>query len=148
MNAGGGDSARLQAATRGVVAAMAMTGMRRVTGGLGLVHEPPPEAIARQGFPTLLARVPVENRGEAIEFAHWAYGGVGGAIFGSLPAALRRQVWAGPAYGLAVWMLFESVLAPLLGINPAPHRKIVERLAVAADHLLYGAILANRPRAE
>jgi hypothetical protein len=135
-------------ATRGVVAAMAMTGMRRVTTGLGLVREAPPEAIARQGFPALLARVPIENREEAIELAHWAYGAVGGAIFGSLPTVLRRQVWAGPAYGLAVWMAFEGLLAPLLGIESARDRKVVERLAVAADHLLYGAIVADRPRAQ
>jgi hypothetical protein len=123
---------------------MAMTGMRRMTTGLGLVREPPPDAILRQGFPSLFALIPVENRDEAIELAHWAYGAVGGALFGSLPAALRRQVWAGPAYGFAVWLAFEGALAPLLGINPPSDRKIVERMAVAADHLLYGAIVGDR----
>ena len=143
MNPVGKGSPRRRAAIRGVFAAMAMTGMRRMTSGLGLVREPPPEAIARQGVPSLLALIPVENRDEAIELAHWAYGAIGGVIFGSLPAALRRQVWAGPAYGLAVWVLFEGALAPLLGVTPAPDRKIVERVAVAADHLLYGAIVSD-----
>ncbi len=37
---------------RGVVAAMAMTGMRRVTTGLGLVRVAPPESIAKQEIDT------------------------------------------------------------------------------------------------
>ncbi len=138
---------RLRGAARGVVAAMAMTGVRRLTTGLGLVHESPPEEIARKGFPALLQVVPVESRDEMIEFAHWAYGAIGGAAYGSLPAVLRRQVWAGAAYGLLVWVLFEAALAPLLGLHRARERKRVERLAIAADHALYGAIVANRPRA-
>lgn len=147
MNDDRGDSTRLRAAARGVVAAMAMTGMRRVTTGLGLVREPPPEAIARQGVPALLRVVPVDNRDEAIEFAHWAYGAIGGAVYGSLPPVIRRKVWAGAAYGLAVWVLFEGVVAPLLGVDRRDRGK-AERLAIAADHALYGAIVANRPRAE
>ena len=134
-------------AARGIIAAMAMTGMRRVTTRLGLVREPPPEAVASQGVPALLALVPIENRGEAIELAHWGYGALGGGIFGSLPAVLRRHAWAGPAYGLAVWLLFEVLLAPLLGIDRARDRKVAERLAIAADHVLYGLVVANRPRA-
>ena len=125
---------------------MAMTGMRRLTTGLGLVREPPPEAIAREGLPTLLRRVPVENRDEAVELAHWAYGAAGGAVYGSLPPALRRGLWSGAVYGLGVWVLFEAVVAPLLGVDRRD-RKTTERVAIAADHVLYGAIIANRPRA-
>lgn len=140
------NSVRLRAALRGVVAAMAMTGMRRVTTGLGLVRESPPDAIARQGFPTLLRVVPVENRDEAIEFAHWAYGAVGGAVYGSLPPVLRRGAWAGAVYGTVVWLLFEAVIAPVLGVDRRD-RKTAERLAIAGDHVLYGAIVAHQPRA-
>lgn len=147
MRPDGRDSGRLRAAARGVVAAMAMTGMRRVTRGLGLVRESPPEAVARRGFPGLLRVVPVENRDEAIEFAHWAFGAVGGAVYGSLPPVLRGGAWAGAVYGVVVWVLFEAVMAPLLGVD-RPGRKREERLAIAADHVLYGVIVANRPRAE
>ena len=49
-----------RSAARGVIAAMAMTGMRRVTTGLGLLEQAPPDAMAEQE-PTmsrLLARTP------------------------------------------------------------------------------------------
>jgi hypothetical protein len=43
---------------RGTVAAMAMTGVRQVTTGLGLVEQTPPEAIIKQRAPGLLVRMP------------------------------------------------------------------------------------------
>ncbi len=134
-----------RAIARGVIAAMAMSGMRRMTTGLGLVEEEPPQQIAREGVPGLLARVPPHLRGEAIELAHWAYGGVGGAAFGVLPAALRRQSWAGPAYGLATWLFFEAVVAPLLSLRRTHESRPAERAALAADHVLYGLIVASNP---
>jgi hypothetical protein len=45
-------------AIRGTVAAMAMTGMRRVSVGLGLVEETPPEELVEEGAPDL-ARSPL-----------------------------------------------------------------------------------------
>ena len=125
---------------------MAMTGMRQMTTGLGLVQRTPPERILREGVPSLLARVPVEHRDEAIELAHWGYGAAAGAAFGLLPQAIRRNVWAGPAYGLAIWALFEGAVAPLLGLNRAPDRTATERACIAVDHLLYGLVVAARPR--
>ena len=135
----------LHAALRGAVAAMAMTGMRRVTVGLGLVREPPPEQIFREGVPELLARVPADRRDELIELAHWAYGAAAGAAFGRLPAAARTARWAGPLYGLTIWAVFELGVAPLLGLRGAPERDAAERLAIAADHVLYGAVVAAPP---
>jgi len=133
-----------RAVARGVVAAMAMSGMRRLTTGLGLVDEEPPEQIAREGVPGLLARVPPNLREPAIELAHWTYGGAGGAAFGVLPAALRRRVWAGPAYGLATWLVFETAVAPLLGLRRTRESRPLERAAIAADHVLYGVVVAGR----
>jgi hypothetical protein len=134
---------------RGILAAMAMTGMRRVTKGFGLVHEAPPEDIAERGAITsrLIRRVPSDFRDEVIELVHWTYGGLGGAAFGALPRSLARLPWAGPAYGLAVWAAFETVLVPLLGLEDERERTTVERLAIAADHVLYGAVVAGHPRA-
>ena len=131
------------AALRGVVAAMAMTGMRVVTVGLGWVRRPPPDQVAREGFPRLLGRVPSQYRHVAIELAHWGYGATGGAAYGLLPLALRRSRWAGPAYGIATWALFEAGIAPALGLADAEDRRLSERAAVAADHLLYGAIVGG-----
>lgn len=134
-----------RAFARGVVAAMAMSGMRKVTTGLGLVQQTPPEQIAQEGLPRLFAQIPPGVRGEVVEFVHWAYGGVGGAMFGALPRPVRLHTWAGPAYGLVSWALFEAALAPLLGLRRTHEARPVERVAIAADHVLYGMVVASTP---
>jgi len=131
------------ASLRGAIAAAAMTGMRAITVDLGLVEQTPPQAIARQRAHGLLRRVPRKRRRAAIEIAHWSYGAAGGAAFAALPETLRRRAWAGPAYGLVVWLGFELCLAPLLGLRQARRQRPVERAALAADHLLYGLVLSE-----
>jgi hypothetical protein len=128
---------------RGAIAAAAMTGMRAITVDLGLVEQTPPQAIARQRAHGLLRRIPRKRRRAAIEIAHWSYGAAGGAAFAALPETLRRRAWAGPAYGLVVWLGFELCLAPLLGLRQARRQRPVERAALAADHLLYGLVLSE-----
>lgn len=136
----------LGSAARGVVAAMAMTGLRRLTKSLGLLGEAPPELVAREGVPGLLAQVPPGRREEAIELAHWAYGAAGGVAFGLLPAGLRRRSAAGPLYGIAIWLGFEAVVAPALGLSGPKRWGLSDRLAVVADHVLYGIVVAGRAR--
>lgn len=138
----------LRGAALGTVGAMAMTGMRRITTGLGLVPAPPPQEIASEGLPRLLASVPAEHRGEVVELAHWAFGAAAGAFFAGLPPAFRERAWAGPAYGLAIQALFELSAAPLLGLRRPAERALSERLAVAGDHVLYGLILSEHARRE
>src|SRR6188472_4764311 len=123
---GGADGSRLgemlHGAARGAVGAMAMTGMRVLTTELGLVEQTPPQAVARQrarGARALLRRAPRKQRRGLIEAAHWAFGAGGGAAFGALPDAIRRRPWAGPAYGLVVWLGFELAIAPVLGLSQA-----------------------------
>jgi hypothetical protein len=138
-----------RAAFGGVVAAMAMTGMRLVTTQLGLVEEEPPEAILEQKAPEFLNRVPVRYRPVVIEFAHWLYGGLSGLAFGLLPRALRNHRWSGPAYGLVTWLGFEAGIAPALGLEQARRPRFVERLTLAIDHAMYGVIVARtRPSPE
>jgi hypothetical protein len=137
------------AGMRGAIAAMAMSGMRSFTVHVGLVEETPPQAIFRQRARGLMAMVPRKRRRAAVEVAHWGYGAAGGAVFGALPDALRRRAWAGPAYGLVVWLGFELGVAPALGLSQAKKLRPIERLALAADHLLYGFVLSEtrrRPR--
>jgi hypothetical protein len=134
-----------RSAVQGVVAAMAMTGLRRVTTGLGLLRQPPPDLVAEEGAPGLFGRVPAEHREVAIELAHWAFGAAAGAGFGLLPAAARRHGWAGPAYGVAVWLGFEAGAAPALGLAGQRRWGVSDRLALAADHVLYGLVIAGRP---
>jgi hypothetical protein len=137
------------ASLRGAIAAMAMTGMRAFTVHLDLVDETPPQAIFRQRAHGLLRKVPRKRRRAAIEVAHWSYGAAAGAAFGSLPDSIRRRAWAGPIYGLMVWLGFELGLAPALGLSQSRHLRLGERAALAGDHLLYGFVLSEtrrRPR--
>jgi hypothetical protein len=137
------------AGLRGAIAAMAMTGMRNFTVNVGIVEQTPPDAILRKRASGLLGRVPEDSRRAAIELAHWGYGAAGGVAFGFLPDDLRLRAWAGPIYGLVVWLGFELGIAPLLGLPQAQKPRPVERAGLAADHLLYGFVLSEtraRPR--
>jgi hypothetical protein len=136
----------LDGTVRGAVGAMAMTGMRVLTTELGLVEETPPQAVSRQGARALLRRAPRRQRRGLIEAAHWAFGALGGAAFAALPGALRARSWAGPVYGLVVWLGFELGIAPVLGLSQAKRVRAVDRLALAADHLLYGMVLSGTRR--
>ena len=134
------------AAMRGVIAAMAMTGMRSLTVSLGLVKETPPRAIVRQTSKGMFRVVPKRLRRAAVELMHWGYGAAGGAGFALLPADLRLRRWSGPAYGLLVWLGFELVQAPLMGLDQAKKARPVERAALAVDHLMYGLVLSETRR--
>jgi hypothetical protein len=139
----------LRGAGRGAVGAMAMTGMRVLTTELGLVEQTPPAAVSGQrarGLRALLRRAPRRQRRGLVEAAHWAFGAAGGAAFGALPHAVRRRAWAGPGYGLVVWLGFELGIAPALGLSQAKRVRLVDRFALAADHLLYGLVLSEMRR--
>ena len=48
-----------------------------------------------------------------------------------------------------LWLSFELVQAPLMGLKQAKELRPLERAALAADHLLYGLVLSetrSRPR--
>ena len=47
-----------------------------------------------------------------------------------------------------VWLGFELGIAPALGLSQAKQVRPIDRLALSADHLLYGLVLsATRPTA-
>ena len=142
----GGPGEVAHAAMRGAIAAMAMSGMRTVTTRFGLVRETPPKAIFRQRAPGVLRQIPRRRRQGVVELFHWTYGAAGGAAFGLMPEEVRLRAWAGPAYGLVVWLGFELGIAPALGLSQAKRPRPVERLAFAADHLLYGFVLSETRR--
>jgi hypothetical protein len=131
-------------ALRGAVAAMAMTGMRTFTVNAGIVGQPPPQAIVRQRIPGMGRSLGGRPRRRVLEEVfHWTYGAAGGAAFTALPPQLRAHRWAGPAYGLAIWLSFEAGIAPMLQLKQAGESRPVERAALAIDHLLYGLILSE-----
>jgi hypothetical protein len=132
------------ATLRGAIGATAMTGIRTFTVESGLVEQSPPQAIANQRRAhKLLKRIPRERRVAAIELVHWGYGAVGGTIFGMLPESVRGRLWAGPLYGMLIWVGFEFGIAPLLGLQHAKNLRVGDRLAIASDHLLYGVVLSE-----
>lgn len=121
---------------------MAMTGLRTVTSGLGIVDRAPPQYIAWR-LPRLARPIARRNRGVAVEVAHWGYGAAGGAVYAGLPSAYRRRSWAGAAYGLLIWVAFEVDIAPALGLADARKRSVADRASIAADHFLYGLVVAE-----
>jgi hypothetical protein len=131
------------AAGRGAVAAMAMTGMRAFTVNVGIVEQTPPQAILKQKVRGIMLVVPRKKRRAAIELFHWVYGAGGGAAFAVLPDEVRRRRWAGPVYGLAIWLSFELGIAPVLGLSQARELRPMDRAGLAADHLLYGLVLGE-----
>jgi hypothetical protein len=131
---------------RGAIGALAMSGFRTFTLDLGLVKQTPPEAMAKQRARGVLRMVPRKRRRLAIETMHVSYGAVGGGMFGALPDRVRHTAWAGPAYGLVLWLGFELGIAPLLGLKQSKRLRPVERAALAVDHLLYGLVLSETRR--
>ena len=97
-----------------------MTGMRAFTISVGLVDEPPPRAILRQKSRGLFRAAPKRPRR---------------ALSGADALGLRRQPaeprsrrcptgvaggrGSGPLYGLVLWLAFELVQAPLMGLKQA-----------------------------
>jgi transposase len=131
-------------AIRGTVAAMAMTGVRRLSTSLGLVEETPPEELVEDAAPDLLRRIPPERREAVIELVHWLVGAGGGALFSLLPERLRSRAGVGPVYGLGIFAVFETLIQPVLDTPHAHRVELGERIAIGADHVLYGLILGER----
>jgi hypothetical protein len=132
-----------QGAVRGGVAAMAMTGLREFTRHVGLLEEPPPEKIVRQWWLRRIRGVQAGPRRAQVELVHWGYGAAAGACFAAVPSLFRRGSWSGPLFGMLVWTGFELGIAPLLTLSRPKHRAALDRLALAADHLLYGYLLSE-----
>ena len=133
----------LAAAARGTVAAMAMTGVRRITVGLGIVDHTPPEDIVEEGAPQLVARVGPRRRDAVVELVHWGVGAAGGVVYAALPRAVRESRVGPPLYGLAMLGVFETVVQPALGMSPG-RLTARQRLALGVDHVLYGLVLGGR----
>ncbi len=134
----------LHATMRGVVAAICMSGVRSLTVRLGLLKQTPPEMVVEEHAGGLLEWIPENRREAAVELLHWVYGAVGGAGFGVLPDRVRLLPWAGPMYGVVLWLGFETVVSPVLGLGRQRRRHTaVERITLTADHLMYGAVLAE-----
>lgn len=137
----------LRGAARGVVGAMAMTGMRQLAVGLGVVRQTPPEAILHEQAPRILNSVPRDRQQAVVELAHWGYGAAAGVLFGLLPAKVRRSRLSGPVYGVLSWGAFELAVAPVLGLSHARQSRPSDRVVLFLDHLLFGMVVGTPPEA-
>ncbi|WP_207928931.1 hypothetical protein [Actinomadura sp. 6K520] len=132
-----------RAGARGLVAAMAMTGVRTVTAAIGPREQTPPEAIVEQRLP-LLRRLPERHQSAITELFHWTYGAAGGAAYGLLPRRVRSNPASGPVYGLVIWLGFELGIAPALHVHHVHEHGFAWRAGTALDHLLYGIVVGGR----
>ncbi|MGP4023921.1 hypothetical protein [Actinomadura sp. 3N407] len=133
----------VRAGARGLVAAMAMTGVRTVTAAIGPHEQTPPEAIVERHVP-MLRKLPERHQQALTELLHWTYGAAGGTVYGLLPRRVRGNPASGPVYGLAIWLGFEVGIAPLLGVRHVHEHGFEWRAVVALDHLLYGIVVGGR----
>jgi hypothetical protein len=133
----------MHGALRGVIGAMAMTGVRQITADLGLVRTTPPEVVAKHARRGLLRKVPRKLRTAVVVLLHWSIGAQGGWMYGLLPESVRRTRWSGPLWGLAIWVGFDAAIGPLLGVKKGDWPNAGERAALIADHVLYGFVLSE-----
>jgi hypothetical protein len=119
-----------------------MSGVRSLTSNLDLLDAPPPEQIVTRHAPERVQRLDEEHREALTEVVHWIYGAGGGLVFGLLPRPVRAHAAAGPVYGVLVWVAFELSLAPLLDVQPG-RRKVLGRVMLVIDHLLYGVVVGG-----
>lgn len=131
-----------EGAMRGVIGALAMTGMRQFAADVGLIEKTPPEAIADDA-PGMMAKVPQDKRKAAVLGIHCAVGAAGGVGYGILPDPVRQKAWSGPLWGLAIWVSYEAGVAQVLGLKHGYDMPASERATIMADHLLYGYVLAQ-----
>lgn len=136
----------MTAALRGAVAAMSMSGMRELTVRAGLVEATPPEMLTDEHAPAAVRRLPRRGRDVLVVLAHWAYGATGGVVFDRIPERVRTRPGAGPAYGVVLWLGFEFLVVPLSGLRFRHGGSVGQRVAFAADHILYGAVLQGGGR--
>lgn len=134
----------LSGAIRGVVGAMSMTGARTLTAELGLLDAgTPPESVAEEGLPQLVRPFPPRWRPAVVDVLHLGYGAAGGAAFSLLPRRWRRRWYSGPLFGLVLWLGYLTGIAPVLGLRIERRRDVREWAVLAADHVLYGLVIAR-----
>lgn len=141
----GMDLDRLAAgALRGIVGAMSMTGYRTLAAEFGLLGQgTPPERVADEAIPKLMAVVPAPMRPGVVDLLHVGYGAFGGAIYAAIPPRWRRHWASGPAFGMALWLGYNAGIVPLLELHPDRPRRPHEVVVLAGDHVLYGVVIGR-----
>jgi len=139
--------AAMNGSIAGALATTTMTGFMRLTQQIGLYQkELPPTKVTRAATKTLGVERFVSSEGETLltGLAHWAFGMVGGAIFG---AASKKSHWVparfgGLVFGLLVWVVSYMGWIPALRILPMPwNERGKHGLMPFVAHVIYGTTL-------
>ena len=131
----------------GAVATTTMTGFMRLTQQTGFYQkELPPTKVTRAATKTLGVEQFVSSEGETLltGLAHWAFGMVGGAVFGVVSKTNNRipARFGGLVFGLLVWMVSYMGWIPALRILPMPwNERGKHGLMPFIAHVIYGATL-------
>jgi hypothetical protein len=126
----------------GLVATAVMTGARIAAKEAGLVDRRPPHSEVVGRLRALTGHTPWGHRAErSATIAHYAFGGVAGAIYGVIDPRRARPA-GGVLYAGAIWAVSFLGVFPRVGLMPRPTRDDVGRQVVtAADHVVYGVTL-------
>lgn len=113
-----------------------MSALRTLTTRVGLVRRTPPDEITSQ-----IGGLSPEQRRAVMALVHVGVGAAAGVLFAAYQRPRRAPRWTGVAYGIGVQAAYEAAVAPFVA---APRdRPLRERLAIAADHVLYGLVLTR-----
>jgi hypothetical protein len=126
----------------GLVATAVMTGVRMAAKEAGLMERRPPHSEVVGRLRAITGHTPWGRRAErSATIAHYAFGGVAGAIYGVIEPRRARPV-GGVLYAGAIWAISYLGVFPRIGLMPRPTRDDIGRQVVtAADHVVYGVTL-------
>jgi hypothetical protein len=81
----------------------ARRGYRTLAAEFGLLDQgTPPERMADEAIPKLMAAVPESMRPAVVGLLNLGYGALGGAVYTAIPQHWRRHWASGPVYGMAL----------------------------------------------
>lgn len=123
----------------GLLATLAMTVVTAV--GLSANTAPMPEPVSLAVARWALGGRPLAVLLGAGLAGHFAWGAAAGAVYAVL-AGSRSGPWSGLAFGVALWLVVQVAVLPLVGWG-AFGSAVTPRIAVATLvlHLLYGGVL-------
>lgn len=131
----------VEGAAGGAVGTAVMSVLMAPDAEAGRRSERPPLRIVRHLLPAAVLRRTRGGRPLAM-VGHIGYGCGAGALFGVL-VRTPPPLWAGVAYGVALWLAGYEGWVPAMGAMPPAHRDDPERAwRVGAAHLSYGTALS------
>lgn len=112
--------------------------------------EPAPATLGRLAYRAVEGSEPDEDTRRRLGRAvHWGYGVLMGGAYGAVrPDAEIPDTTVGLGFGLALWLVGDEIVVPLLGLagGPTAHRWTDHATALGA-HLVYGATTAAATQA-